>query len=301
MNVLVVGGSGLIGGEIALYLKGRGHNVTIMARNKPLVAGLAKLDFLQGDYIADDFSQGQLNAFDSLVFCAAADIRHIPMDGSITPEAFYIKANDHAVPRFFKAAKSAGIKRGVYIGTFYPQVAPDKIGECPYVTSRHHADKAVRELADDDFQVCSLNAPFVLGRLDGLEIPHIGALVEYAKGNLEGLPIFAPKGGTNHITSHSLAQATLNALQHGEAGRAYLVGDENYSWKEYLELWFDAVGNSTHLDVLEDDHPMLPNIIMFAGAGADINYQPEQADMDVLQYDRNQIKDQITHIVASFC
>ncbi|MBQ0796936.1 NAD-dependent epimerase/dehydratase family protein [Zhongshania sp.] len=32
MNVLVVGGSGLIGGEIALHLKSQGHDITIMAR-----------------------------------------------------------------------------------------------------------------------------------------------------------------------------------------------------------------------------------------------------------------------------
>ncbi len=47
MNVLVVGGSGLIGGDAALYLKSHGHNVTIMARNKPTAPALAALPFLQ--------------------------------------------------------------------------------------------------------------------------------------------------------------------------------------------------------------------------------------------------------------
>ena len=284
MNVLIVGGSGLIGGEIALYLQAQGHDVTIMARKPPAAPGLAALPFLQGDYINDTLSKSQLAAFDALVFSAAADIRNVPMDGSVTPQAFYTKANDEAVPRFFQAARDAGIKRAVYIGTFYPQVAPQQIGVCPYVTSRHNTDQAIRALSNDHFSVCSLNAPFVLGHIAGLDIPHIGALVAYAKGSLPDLPIFAPEGGTNHISSHSIAQATLSALDKGEPGKAYLLGDENFTWKEYLELWFEAVGNPQQLAVRADDHPMLPNAIMFAGAGATVSYEPE--DTELLAYDR---------------
>ena len=43
MKVLVVGGTGLIGGDIALYLTSRGHNVTIMARKPSVVPCLAAL------------------------------------------------------------------------------------------------------------------------------------------------------------------------------------------------------------------------------------------------------------------
>ena len=299
MKTLVVGGSGLIGGTIALALREQGHSVTIMARNSPTTPVLAEFDFLQCDYIHDDLTDGRLDGFEALVFSAAADIRNVPMDGSIGIEAFYQQANDIAVPQFFKAAREAGIGKAVYIGTFYPQVAAQKIGSCPYVTSRHNTDQAVRSLATDDFRVCSLNAPFVLGHIAGLEIPHIDALIAYAKGALEGLPLFAPKGGTNHISAPSLAQATLNALKNAEPGRAYLVGDQNFSWKEYLEMWCTAAGNPQSLEVLEDDHPMLPNVIMFAGAGATISYQPNESDLQVLNYARNQIKPLIEEIVAA--
>ncbi len=299
MKVLVVGGSGLIGGEIALYLRDRGHEVTIMSRKPAAAPILAALPRLQGDYIADDMSDGRLQGFDWLVFAAAADIRNLPRDGSVTPEDFYRRANDEAVPAFFRAAQEAGIKRVVYIGTFYPQVAPWRIGVCPYVTSRHNTDTAVRALSGAGFNVCSLNAPFVLGRIPGLEIPHLDALIAYARGALPGLPVFAPRGGTNHISAHSLAQAALNALQRGESGRAYLVGDENYSWKDYLELWFEAAGNPVDLEVREDDHPLFPDVIMFAGAGATVSYEPDPDDMALLAYDRHRIRDLIRNIVKS--
>jgi nucleoside-diphosphate-sugar epimerase len=268
-----------------------------MSRKRPAASALSQFSFLQGDYINDDFSKGQLEGFDWLVFAAAADIRIVPFDGSVTPEEFYTKANDEAVPRFLKAARDSGISRVVYIGTFYPQVASERIGVCPYVTSRHNTDLKVRALNTDTFNVCCLNAPFVLGSIEGLDIPHVSALVEYAKGNLGDLPIFSPAGGTSHISSRSLAQAVLNALEKGELGKAYLVGDENYSWKEYLEMWFNAVGNPTDLEVRTDDHPMLPDVIMFAGPGATVTINPSDEDMAVLAYDRGQIKAAIEKII----
>jgi nucleoside-diphosphate-sugar epimerase len=299
MKVLVVGGTGLIGGEIALYLKKNGHDVTLMSRTPTSVPALADMAFLQGDYINDDVSDGRLRGFDWLVFSAAADIRNLPQDGSVTPESFYTKANDEAVPRFFEAARDAGISRAVMVGTFYPQVAPQQIGVCPYVTSRHNTDVKVRALCNEHFNVCCLNAPFVLGRIEGLNVPYIDALAEYARGNIPGLPIFAPKGGTNHISARSLAQAALNALEKGESGTGYLIGDENYSWKEYLELWFEAVGNPLELELRDDDHPMFPNVIMFAGAGATVSYEPDADDMAVLDYERKQIQGLIQEIVAA--
>lgn len=298
MKVLVVGGTGLIGGEIALHLKSNGHDVTLMSRKPTTVPELAEMAFLQGDYINDELSDGRLRGFDWLVFSAAADIRNLPMDGSVTPEDFYTLANDEAVPRFFAAAREAGISRAVMIGTFYPQVAPQKIGECPYVTSRHNTDVKVRALSSAAFNVCSLNAPFVLGHIEGMDVPYITALAAYAAGHMPELPVFAPRGGTNHITAHSLAQAALSALERGESGKAYLVGDENLSWKEYLELWFAAAGNPVELEVREDDHPMFPNVIMFAGPGASISYEPDDADMALLAYDRQQVKGLIREIAA---
>jgi dihydroflavonol-4-reductase len=298
MKILVVGGSGLIGGDAALYLQQQGHAVTIMARKKPATPALAALPLLQGDYVNDDCSDGRLKGFDALVFAAAADIRNVPRDGSVTPEQFYKKYNDEAVPRFFRAARDAGIKSAVYIGTFYPQVAPQRIGVCPYVTSRHNTAVAVAALGSDSFRVCVLNPPFVLGHIDGLDISYLSALVSYVKGEIPSLQLFAPKGGTNHITSRSIAHAVLNALQKGESGKQYLIGDENYTWKEYLQLWCDAVGKPADVEIRDDDHPMFPNVILFAGPGATIRFETDAADMKLLDYPRNQVKAMIGEIVS---
>lgn len=155
----------------------------------------------------------------------------------------------------------------------------------------------MRALASEDFRVCSLNAPFVLGHIPGLDIPHISAMVHYVRGNLPDLPLFAPAGGSNHITSKAIAEATANALVEGEPGKAYLLGGENLSWQAYLQLWREAVGQPTDLAVKQDDHPMLPNAIMFAGAGATVSYQAQ--DLDVLKYRHGGLSELINEIVAA--
>ena len=297
MKILVVGGTGLIGGHVALELLAAGHDVTLMARKPPSTPALSAMRFVSGDYVLDDFSDGRLEGFDALIFAAAVDIRYLPRDGSETPEAFYRRCNSDGVPRFIKAAKSAGIPKVVYVGSFYPQIAPQRISECPYVESRHLADEGARALASSEFSVCSVNAPYVLGALPGLEIEHLSAMVAYARGQLENLPLFAPPGGTNHLSVKSLSQALIGALAKGESGKAYLVGDENYSWKDYLELWCSLAGNPMDLEVRTEDHPLLPNVIMFAGVGATVSYEPDPDESRLLNYSRSQIKDTISEVI----
>ena len=113
------------------------------------------------------------------------------------------------------------------------------------------------------------------------------------------MPVFAPEGGTNHMTAGSLAQAVSGALARGVGGTPYLVGDVNYSWKEYLELWFDAVGKPAELEVRAEDHPMLPNVMMFAGVGATVSYEPDLEETALLGYSRGHLRQEIAEVVTA--
>jgi hypothetical protein len=137
-----------------------------------------------------------------------------------------------------------------------------------------------------------------LGHIPGLVVPHIDALVSYARGDMPEMPVFAPRGGTNHITSRSLAQAVGNALLRGESGKPYLIGDENLTWKQYLEMWFSAAGNPQDLAVTDDEHPFFPNVILFAGAGATVSYEPPADELALLGYERGCIAAMIDEIIG---
>jgi nucleoside-diphosphate-sugar epimerase len=278
VNVLIVGGTGLTGATTARYLREKGHEVTLMARSKPANPALAEFPFRAANYIEDDIDPGQLAGFDWLVFAAGADIRMLP-EGE-DPATFFPRANARAIPAFFAAAKAAGIRRAAYLGTYYPQVVPEKIDTDVYVRSRHEADIAIRAMSDETFAVCSVNAPFIIGTFPGVVDAHLAALVQYVSGKIEGLPVVAPGGGVHHITALSLAEALEGALERGEPGRAYLVGDAYMAWQDYFQQFCAAVGQPRELEVSEEEHPMLPDMILYAGRNAVVDYEPDNAPLN---------------------
>ncbi len=294
MNILIVGGTGLVGSETARYLKAQGHEVTLMSR-KPAAAGVpAQFPHRAFDYIEQDATPDMFAGFDGVVFAAGADIRYVPEGADI--DAFYLHANGERVPAFMAAVKAAGVPSAVYISSFYPLVAPELIETNTYVRSRHLADEAVMALADENFRVCGLNAPFILGHIEGVPAPHLDYIVAYAAGQLEGVPLVAPKGGVNHISSLSVAEAIADALQNGKPGRAYLIGDENLDWKTYFEIIFEAAGNPQDLPVSEDEHPLLPDAILFCGRNATVHFEPDE---DAPAYGRQRIRETIQQLVAA--
>lgn len=294
-DILLVGGTGLTGAHAAMHLRDIGHRVTLMSRTRPALECLRGFEHLEGDYTDDERSAVALQAFDKMVFAAGADIRQLPPGAD--EEAFFERVNTLAIPRFFQRAKDAGVRRAVYIGTYYPQVVPDKINSSAYVRSRYLADTGLRALNSPTFTVCSLNAPFILGHVPGLSLGHIQALVDYAAGKLPGVPVIAPAGGVNHISSQSMSEAIAGALERGEGGRAYLVGDENLSWKDYLELYFEAAGNPVSLAVSVEEHPLFPDMILYAGRNAVIHYEPDNGE---LGYSRNTIRATVADVVRAY-
>ena len=295
MKTLIIGGTGLIGAETARLMNSQGHDVTLMSRNSTSNPTLSEYNHITHDYIHDDISTDVLDEFEWLVFSAAADIRMLPEGHD--EETFFMHANGNRVPYFFEKAAQSKIKKAVYIGTWYPVVVPDKIQTSSYVRSRFEADKLLRQYSSPEFEIVCLDAPYVIGQFPGIETPHLEGLTMYAAGKLEGVPLIAPAGGVNHISSLSVAEAVYGGFLNGEPGKAYLIGDENLSWKEYFELFCEAVGNPQDLATTEDAHPMMPDIILYAGRNATVSYEPENGE---LNYGRNRIKETINNVVSSY-
>lgn len=299
MNTLIVGGTGMIGGAIALHLRKLGHNVMIAARKMAQPStDIAKMPFLMGDYIEGTFTEEQLANFQAIVFCAGNDIRHLPPDTNF--DAHCLRANAEAIPRFAALARDAGVERFVNVGSFYPHVAPGLIETIPYVRSRHLAFQRLCMLATPSFHVCSVDAPFVVGTIPGLSVPMFEYYTKYAEGKIEGLPPFGPAGGTNFISTQSLAEAVAGALTKGESGKAYLVGDENLTFAQYFELFFRAAGSDAAVPSLDQEHPMLPDVAIYTGRGNTVSYEPDADETALLGYRRNDIRRSVNEIVAQY-
>ena len=301
MKILVVGGTGMIGGHCATLLQSQGNEITVAARNSPMTGTpMATMNGLLGDYAAGDFTLNQLQGFDAVVFAAGNDIRHIPEGENPEEDSYWGRGNSEAIPAFARTARDAGVKIFVYIGSFYPQIAAHLIDENAYVRSRHLADCGVRKIASDTFKVCSVNAPFVVGTVPGLSSPIFEAYTAYAQGKMEGMPIFGPAGGSNFISTLSLAEAVSGALKRGVPGKAYLVGDENLTFAEYMGSFFRAVENPVTVEAKDEEHPLLPDVAIITGRGKVVSYEPNSSDTELLGYRRNDIQRAIEEVVGQF-
>ncbi len=298
MKILVVGGGGFIGGDAAICLAEQGHAVTIGGRRAaPAASPMAKFPLLTGDFIEDGFSVDELRGFDAVVFAAGSDVRHIA-PGS-TPEEHWVRANAQATPRFFKRVRDAGVARAVLVGSFYQQAAAHLIDKVPYIAARNTADLEVRALASGNFKVNSVNPPYVIGAVPGVIQEAFVAYLMYGLGRLP-IPLFAPGGGSNFISVRSVSQAIIGALNQGENGASYLIGDENLTYKDYLERYFRAVGNNASLQVRDEEHPLFPDSMLFVGRGGTIAYEPDAVETKLLSYKRRDIDRAIKEIVAAY-
>lgn len=298
MKTLVVGGGGFIGGDAAICLAAQGHDVTIGGRRPaPAASPMANFPLLTGDFFEGGFTVDELRGFDAVIFAAGSDVRHIT-PGS-TPEEHWVRANAQATPRFFERVRDAGVPRAVLVGSFYQQAASHLIEKVPYIAARNTADLAVRALASDTFKVNSVNPSYVIGAVPGVIQEAFVAYLMYGLGTLP-IPHFAPGGGSNFISVRSVSEAIIGALNQGANGAAYLVGDENLTYKDYLERYFRAVGNNESLPVRDEEHPLFPDSMLFAGRGGTISYEPDAAEAKLLGYRRHDIDNAIRQIVAAY-
>lgn len=297
MKILIVGGTGMIGIHTALYLRGEGHAVTLGARKAP-APGSAAADFpiLLDDYTDTRLTAADLAAFDAIVFSAGNDIRHIgPADDRAD---FWRRTQIEGVPNFIARARAAGVRRIVHLGSYYHQVMPHLVERDDYVRARALADEGARALATPDFNVCTLNPPSIVGIVPGARVPRYTTLIAYARGELD-VPVFAPLGGTNYMSVRSLAEAISGALRGAESGKAYLIGDENLTYRDYFQLFFDAVGNPQRVEARDGDHPLLPPAFMIPGRNSVLAYEPDAQETALLGYRRHDVRRALDEIVAA--
>lgn len=286
MRVLVVGGTGMIGATVARHLQSRGEDVTVAGRAAPAPGSpVAGLPALLGDYTGPSFTAAELSGFDAVVFAAGQDVRHMP--AGVDEAQFWDRSQSTGVPRFAALAKAAGVSRFVQIGSYYHQVLPELADRNAYVAARRAADENTRALADGDFAVCTLNPPSIIGAIAGVSAKRYRRMVSWAGGAEPEFPDFAPPGGTNYLSARSLAEAVGGALDRGESGRAYLIGDQNLTYQQFFQLLVDAAGGDRRIEAGTDEHPFLPDSILVHGRGSVISFEPDAAEVQLLGYTRN--------------
>jgi nucleoside-diphosphate-sugar epimerase len=227
MNIFVTGASGFVGGAFAKAVAGR-HAVTAMSRSEKSDAKIAATGAMPVRCTLDDVTTAHLKGADAVVHCAA----FVEEWG---PWSEYWRINVDGTKRMLAAAKEAGVKRFVHIGTeaaifhgqdmrnvdeTYPLALNSPF---PYSRTKAHAEKAVREANDPahGFETIVIRPRFVWGPEDETILPAVKSMAEAGR--------FAWIGGGRNKTSSTyignLSYAIELALTKGYAGEAYFVLD----------------------------------------------------------------------------
>jgi len=214
----------------------RGHRVSILARSSTssleLVPEEVVVKTANMDDLSDDEARALLRGHDGVVMAAGADDRTTPKAPAYE---FFRRTNVEFSARLFRLAREAGVKRGVLLSSYFahfdriwPQL---KMAEHhPYIRSRKEQEEQSLAAAMPDLQLSVLELPYIFGSMPG-QAPLWTPIVNLVR-KWPVLPF--PRGGTNMVSVHHVAEAIAGAIERGKGGERYMVGDENITWKDWL-------------------------------------------------------------------
>ncbi len=226
MRVFVTGGSGFIGGHVIEALS-KTHDVRALARSE---AAEGKVRSLRATPVRGDLTtlaKAHLEGCEAVVHCAAR------AEEWGTREEFW-SANVEGTESALAAAKEAGVRRFVHIGTEaalfdgHDLINIDETAPYPkkhrylYSETKAEAERRVLAASQPEFQTISIRPRLVWGPRDATVLP---AIVRMAKeGKFAWLDGGRARTSTTHVAN--LVHAIELALIRGDAGQAYFVADE---------------------------------------------------------------------------
>lgn len=241
MKALVTGATGFVGAAVARALLREQWQVQVLARRGSDRRNLKSLDV--------EVSEGDLNDLDSLqraaqgcdgLFHVAADYRL----GARDPEELY-RTNVEGTRNVLNAAHRSGVRRIVYTSSVATIGIPadgtpgdeqsansleNMIGH--YKRSKYLAEEVVREAAQGGISVVIVSPSTPVGPGDVKPTPTGQLVLDAAAGRM---PAYVDTG-LNIVHVDDVAAGHLKAYERGIAGERYILGGQDMSLREILEV-----------------------------------------------------------------
>jgi dihydroflavonol-4-reductase len=244
-RVLIIGGTGLLGYHAGLELLRRGYDVSALAlpdiELKEWFPEQIPVIYSDVFSIGNDELSERLDGFDALVYAVGPDDRSVP---DAPADVFFQEKLVQTSARVFEAARQAGIKRAVLLGSYFgyfhrkcPHLKLDK--KHPYIRARIEQSEAVLVASGSEMETMILELPYIFGTMPGRIPLWKGVFFERL---LKMNPVFYTNGGSSMICVENVAEAIAGALANGKAGTRYPIGDINIRWKEMFNIMFTAIG-----------------------------------------------------------
>jgi len=241
MKVLVTGADGLLGTHIVRELLRRDYNVRAFLQPDREVNTLENLpvEKVFGDLLNPEDVNRAADSCDYIIHTAA--------NTSIWPARSEIvrKVNIEGTLNIIHTSLQNKVKRLIYIGTANSfgfgtkenpgdETKPFKTKKygLDYIDSKYEAQQIVlNNVKKNGLNAIILNPTFMIGPYDSK--PGSGALI---LGLYNGKVPGYTRGGRNFLHVKDAAFAICNALNKGEIGECYILGNKNLTYNEFNNL-----------------------------------------------------------------
>ncbi|MDD3777489.1 MAG: NAD(P)H-binding protein [Actinomycetota bacterium] len=245
MKIMIVGGTGFLGYHSLLEALKRGHQADALAIDDVRLGDWyptqVKVNYGDVFELSSDQLQQYFTGYDSMIYAVGPDDRITPPAPSY--EFFRARLVD-AVEKVAIAARKAKVKKMVILNSYFAyfdRIWPEKklSTRHPYIRCRVEQAEKTIAAGKDQMAVVILELPYIFGSMPNRTPLWKEVLLDrFIKGKF----IFFPKGGTNMIAVEHVAEAIVGALEKGEHGARYPIGDENHTFNQMLQMMMSAIG-----------------------------------------------------------
>lgn len=245
---LVTGATGFIGAHLVREIVASGDQVKILTRQKTLPAHLADLqrpdiELVQGDLLEPASFRDHLRGLDG-VYHLAGFISTARQDAGRVLDLNYTVTHN-----LLQALRENPVPRLVYLASIFALAGGEKTpanedtpynldgNPVGYFHAKRRAELEARAAAEQGMDIVFTYPCFCYGPGDAL-ISSSRLLLLFLRRQV---PVYFP-GGLNSMDVRDAARALLLSMHKGQAGRRYLAGGVNQTYREFFEVAADVTG-----------------------------------------------------------